>query len=126
MQRGPNHSIQRCPRKQPCFHVILSAVTNVPDPEKKTIWKLLVVNPATSAAAAGECSFSSAQPMKTWLKSTMGDKRFSSLAMLNGHEQRTDSVCIADVAQEFVSCNENRKRNFCSYCSSLSFQLFET
>ena len=25
------------------------------------------------------------------------------------------SVCIADVAQEFVSRNENRKRNFCNF-----------
>lgn len=42
----------------------------------------------------------------------MGGERFSNLAVLNGHKQRTDSVSIADVAQEFVSRNENRKRNF--------------
>lgn len=99
-----------------CFDDILSAVTNVPEPEKKlvqevqTICKLLAVNPATSAA--GERSFSSARRLKTWLRSRMGEERFSNLAVLNGHKQRTDSVCIADVAQEFVSRNENRKRNF--------------
>ena len=42
----------------------------------------------------------------------MGDERFSNLVVLNGHKRRTDSVFIADIAQEFVSRNENRKRNF--------------
>ena len=32
--------------------------------------------------------------------------------MLNGHKLRTDSVSIADVAHEFVSSNEDRKRDF--------------
>ena len=42
----------------------------------------------------------------------MGDERFSNLVVtLNGYKLRTDSVSIADVAQEFVSSNEDRKRN---------------
>ena len=32
------------------------------------------------------------------------------VAVLNGHKQRTDSISIA--TQEFVSRNENRERNF--------------
>ena len=52
-----------------CFDGIPSAVTKVPEPEKKlvsevqTICWLLAVNPATNAA--GERSFSSARPLKT-------------------------------------------------------------
>ena len=42
----------------------------------------------------------------------MGDERFSNLAVLNGHKWKTDWVFIADIAQEFVSGNENCKRNF--------------
>ena len=43
----------------------------------------------------------------------MGDERFSNLVVtLNGYKLRTDSVSIADVAQEFVSSNEDCKRNF--------------
>ena len=46
----------------------------------------------------------------------MGDERFSNLVVtLNSYRRyklRTDSVSIADVAQEFVSSNEDRKRNF--------------
>ena len=42
----------------------------------------------------------------------MGDERFSNIVLtLNGYKLRTDSVSIADVAQEFVSSNEDRKRN---------------
>ena len=91
-------------------------MSKFPEPEKKliqevqTVCKLLAVNPATSAA--GERSFSSARRMKTWLRSRMGEERFSNLAMLNDHKRRTDSVSLIEVAQEFVSRNENRKRNF--------------
>ena len=43
----------------------------------------------------------------------MGDERFSNLVVtLNSYKLRTDSVSIANVAQEFVSSNEDRKRNF--------------
>ena len=99
-----------------CFDEILLAMSKFPELEKKliqevqTVCKLLAVNPATSAA--GERSFSSARRLKTWLRSRMGDERFSNLAVLNGHKRRTDSVSLTLVAQEFVSRNENRKRNF--------------
>ena len=43
----------------------------------------------------------------------MGDERFSNLVVtLNGYKLRTDSVSIADVAQEFVFINDDLKRNF--------------
>ena len=43
----------------------------------------------------------------------MGDERFSNLVVtLNSYKLRTGSVSIADVAQEFVSSNEDHKRNF--------------
>ena len=89
---------------------VLLAVSKFPEPEKKliqevqTICKLPAVNPATSAA--GERSFSSqCRASEDVVPSKMGD-----LAVLNGHKRRTDSISIA--TQEFVSRNENRKRNF--------------
>ena len=93
-----------------CSDEVLLAVSKFPEPEKKliqevqTICKLPAVNPATSPA--GERSFSSqCTASEDVVPSKMGD-----LAVLNGHKQRTDSISIA--TQEFVSCNENRKRNF--------------
>ena len=74
------------------------------------ICKLLLVNPATSAA--GERSFSSARSLKTQLRSTMTQTRFSKLTILNTHKQRTDKLCLIDVTNEFAALNENRKSNF--------------
>ena len=67
-----------------------------------TICKLLV-NPATSAA--GERSFSSAQRLKTWLRSTMTQTRFRNLTILNTRKQRTDKLCVLDVANEYQKSN---------------------
>ena len=84
-------------------------MSKFPKPEEKliqeaqTICKLPPVNPATSVA--GERSFSSAQHLKMWLLSRMGD-----LAVLNGHKRRTD--CVSVTTQEFVFRNKNRKRSF--------------
>ena len=83
-----------------------------------TLCKLLLVHPATSAA--GERSFSSARRLKTWLRSTMTQTslRCSNLTILNTHKQRTDKLCLVDVANEFAALNENRKINFGTFKES--------
>ena len=53
-----------------------------------SVCKLLLVNPATSAS--GERSFSTARRLKTWLRSTMTQERFSNLTILNSHKERTE------------------------------------
>ena len=55
----------------------------------------------------------------------MGDERFSNLVVLNGYKRRTDSVSIADVQQEFVSRDENRKRNFGSAANFKKYRSSE-
>ena len=94
----------------------LSEAENCMITEIITLCKLLLVNPATSAA--GERSFSSARRLKTWLRSTMTQTRFSNLTILNTHKQRTDKLCLIDVANEFTALNENRKSNFCTFKES--------
>ena len=79
----------------------------------------LLVNQATSAAV--ERSLSSARKLKTWLRSTMTQTRFSNLTILNTvntHKQRTDKLCLIDVANEFTALNENRKSNFGAFKES--------
>ena len=83
--------------------------------ETITLCKLLV-NPATSAA--GERSFYSARRLKTWLRSTMTQTRFSNLTILNAHKQRTDKLCLIDVANELTALKENRKSNFGTFKES--------
>ena len=81
-----------------------------------TICNLLLVNPATSAA--GERSFSSARRLKTWLRSTMTQTRFSNLTILNTHKERTDNLCLIDIANEFTALNDNRRKNFGTFKES--------
>ena len=81
-----------------------------------TICNLPLVNPATSAA--GERSFSSARRLKTWLRSTMTQTRFSNLTILNTHKQRTDNLCLIDIANEFTALNDNRRKNFGTFKES--------
>ena len=98
-----------------CFDDILAKIKQLSEAEKCMITEIitlckLLVNPATSAA--GERSFSSARRLKTWLRSTMTQTRFSNLTILNTQKQRTDKLCLTDVANEFAALNENRKSNF--------------
>ena len=65
-----------------CFHDIIVKIKELPNPEREmikeviTLCKLILVNPATSAA--DERSFSTARRLKTWLRSRMNQERFSS------------------------------------------------
>ena len=105
-----------------CFDDILAKIKQLSEAEKCmiteiiTLCKLLLVNPATSAA--GERSFSSSRRLKTWLPSTMTQTRFSNLTILNTHKQRKDKLCLIDVANEFAALNENRKINFGTFKES--------
>lgn len=62
-------------------------------------------------SATGERTFSMARRVKTWLRSTMTQKQCYSVA-LHFHKHRTDKLLPIKASNEFVECNENRKRNF--------------
>ncbi|CAB4016714.1 Hypothetical predicted protein [Paramuricea clavata] len=106
-------------KKLEYFAEVLDAVKNLDHntqqmiSEVLTICKLLLVNPATSAT--GERSFSTARRIKTWLRANMSQRRFSHLAILNTHKIRGDNIRLLDVANVFVSKNDNRKPNFGSF-----------
>ena len=68
---------------------------------------LLLINPSTSATP--ERTFSMARRLKTWNRSTMTQKRFNSIAILNNNKQYTDKLSLVDIANEFASKNEKRK-----------------
>ena len=90
-----------------CFDDIIVKIKELPNPEREmikeviTLCKLILVNPATSAA--GERSFSTARRLKTWLRSRMNQERFSNLTVLNMHKERTDRLSTIDIANEFKS-----------------------
>ena len=101
-----------------CFDKILLAVLKIPEPEKKliqevqTICKLLAVNPITSAA--GEGSFSSVRTASEDVASIQDGWRKVQQPSSNVEWSQAEnrSVSKADDAQEFVSSNEDGKRNF--------------
>ena len=99
-----------------CFDNIIVKVKVLPNPEREmikeviTLCKLILINPATSAA--GERSFLTARRLKTWLRSKMNQERFSNLAVLNIHKERTDRLSTSDIENEFTDRNTNRKHNF--------------
>ena len=98
----------------------LAKIKQLSEAEKCMITEIItlckLVTPSNSAA--GERSFSSARRLKTWLRSTMTQTRFSNLTILNTHKQRTNKHCLIDVANEFAALNENRKSNFGTFKES--------
>ena len=99
-----------------CFDDIIVKVKVLPNPEREmikeviTLCKLILINPATSAA--GERSFSTAWRLKTWLRSKVNQERFSNLTVLNIHKERTDRLSTSDIENEFTDRNTHRKHNF--------------
>ena len=63
-----------------CFDDVIVKIKELPNPEREMIkevimsCKLILVNPATSAA--GERSFSTVRRLKTWLRSRMNQEQF--------------------------------------------------
>ena len=78
--------------------------------EVMTIMKLIMVMPATNASS--ERSFSAMRRVKSYLRSTMKQERLNHLMLLHVHKELTDTLNLADVANDFVSSSENRLRVF--------------
>ena len=76
--------------------------------EVTNLFKLILVNPATDAIS--ERSLSTMRRIKTWLRSTMTQKRLNNLAVLNIHKEMTDEIHLFSIANDFVLINTNRKR----------------
>ena len=72
--------------------------------------KLALVGAATNATT--ERSFSVARILKTWLRSTMTQKRFISLSILSFHKEVTNKLSLVDIANAFVDSKFSRKNIF--------------
>ena len=74
--------------------------------------ELILVNPATSCTA--KRSFSTTQGLKTWLRSTMTNQRFNSLAILNAYKTFTDKLKLdlCKIGNNFISKNDERYNLF--------------
>ncbi len=67
---------------------------------------------APMSAASGERSFSSQRRVKTYLRSTMTEARYSNLMVLHVDEDRTDKLNLNLIAKQFIQKKERRIRFF--------------
>ncbi|XP_064420758.1 52 kDa repressor of the inhibitor of the protein kinase-like [Latimeria chalumnae] len=67
---------------------------------------------APMCIASGERSFSAQRCVKTYLRSTMSEKRYNNLLMLHVHKDRTDEIDLKCIAREFVQRNQRRLNFF--------------
>ena len=72
--------------------------------------QLILVMPATNATS--ERSFSALRCVKGYLRSTMGQQRLNNLMVLHVHRDRTDSLNLIDVANDFVKDSDQRANVF--------------
>ena len=78
--------------------------------EVVTVVNLLLVMPATNATS--ERSFSALRRVKTYLRTTMGQKRLNHLMVLQAHKEFTDKLDLNVIANEFCAGNEYRMLKF--------------
>ena len=69
--------------------------------------------PLTSATS--ERTFSGLRRLKTYLRSTMTQKRLNHLHILHTHQQHTDNLSLLKVAMDFVVKNNRRNQFFGQY-----------
>lgn len=68
--------------------------------------RLLLVNPASSATA--ERSFSGLRRLKTYLRSTCGQRCLNSLAICHVHKDIMDTIDVKTLMKEFVLARDTR------------------
>ena len=78
--------------------------------------KLILVLPASNCES--ERAFSAMKRLKTYLRVTTGQARLNHLMVLHVHKDRTDSLNLIDIANDFVSKSERRLTIFGKFTSA--------
>ncbi|KAK5874574.1 hypothetical protein PBY51_019510 [Eleginops maclovinus] len=76
----------------------------------EVLFRLLLVVPCSSAEA--ERSFSALRRLKTWLRSSMSQKRLNNVAVCHIHQEHLDKLDLGEICQPFVSANDKRGHTF--------------
>jgi len=72
--------------------------------------RLMMVSPASSCEA--ERSFCALRRLKTYLRSTMTQKRLNNVAVCHVHCSRLRALNVDDVMKAFISLNDSRGHTF--------------
>jgi hypothetical protein len=78
-----------------------------------TLMRLLLVLPSSSCEA--ERSFSALRRLKTYLRSTMTQKRLNNVAVCHIHCERLRRLEIGSIINDFISLNDSRAKMFGQY-----------
>ena len=73
------------------------------------IMKIMVVSGITTVTP--ERSFSLARRIETWLRSTMTQRRFNALVILNYNKSLVDKLSLVKFASDFVDSLLNRRND---------------
>ena len=76
----------------------------------ETLVRLLLV--ISVSAASSERSFSALRRLKTWLRSTMSQKRLNHVAISHVHQEFLDNIDMNEVLSKFVSASDIRTNLF--------------
>ena len=83
-------------------------------PQVERLLRLLLVSPASSCEA--ERSFSSLRRIKTWLRSTMTQKRLNNVMICNVHKDKLNALDLKQIAHKFINnSSETRGAIFGKY-----------
>ena len=97
----------------------LQSVDKSVRPLFKNIWTIIrIVLTSGATSATPERSFSMQRRIKTWLRSTMGQKRYNSLSLINAHADIVDKLSLIEVAERFTSAQDKRKNEFGTFTES--------
>ena len=72
--------------------------------------RILLTIPVTTSTA--ERTFSTLRRLKTFLRSTMTQKRLNHVMLLHIYKEKTDKIDLTKVATKFVSVNDRRRTFF--------------
>ena len=92
----------------------------------KTIWTITwiaLTRDAISATLKG-FFFSMQRRTKTWLRSTMGRKRYNSLSVLNAHTNILDNLSLIEVAEQFANIITGTQTNLGHLLKKIFMNIF--
>ena len=87
-----------------CFADIYQKLKEIGNDEKNLITNafvlciLLIINPATTLKK----DLFNYKTLQTWLRSTVTNRRFNRLGLLNVHKEPTDKLDLVEVGNEFT------------------------
>ena len=82
-------------------------------PNVKELLRVYLLAPMS--VAAGERTFSVQRRVKSYVRSTMTNKRNNDLMILHIHKERTDKINLIEIVKQFVFSNDRRIHVFGKY-----------